>query len=503
MKKFISLLLALVMILSAFAACADNSDDKGNNDKDPGKTPSEDTASDSAESHTALDLPDSNYNGREFRVLGKGDSQAHWKSVDISADEVSSDPISNAVYYRNLAVEEKYGIKVVEYDVASYFDQSAEAMLSCAAGTDDYDMFCLSPVIAIASLINNGYLIDLETMPYMNLDAEWYDQNSIEQLSLDNKVFLATGSMLIMDDDATGAILFNKKLAAEYNMPSFYDMVEDGTWTIDKLTEYAGKAAFDVNSNSKLDVDTDVWGLLTENDTTIAFIAGAGEKIIDKDDSDYPYIACSNESYLNMLEKVLAVSNDFNVTMYAQALSGYGDVWVEALDVAFKEDRALFNAAWLQRATLFRSMETDFGILPYPKYDNDQKDYYSFVSLYCANSISVPITCTDTDFVSIAIEALSYESKYGKNSLDEAYYTKTLESKNARDEESQKMLDIIFSNTVFDLGYMFNWGSICGTITGMGGVSGGSAEGFTSKITSINKPVNKNIEKTMNKIFES
>lgn len=508
MKKIISLLLALIMVLSALVACSDapdNGDGGGNENPDAPVTGGEagDTGAAEEDQKTALDLPDTNYNGREFRILGKGETQAHWKSVDLTSDGMSSDPISNAVYYRNLAVEEKYGITVVEYDVADYFNQSAEAMLSCGAGTDDYDMFCLSPVIAIASLINNGYLTDLYTMPYMNLEAEWYDTNSINQLSLGEKAFIATGSMIIMDDDATGAILFNKKLAAENSLPNFYEMVESGTWTIDELTKHAEVVAYDNDGNGKLDVGTDVWGLLTEHDVTLGFVAGAGQRIIDKDENDYPFVACQNESYLAMLEKVLAVSNNFDITMYAQALSGYGDVWVEALDVAFKEDRALFNAAWLQRATLFRSMETDFGILPYPKYDKDQQDYYSFVSLYCANTISVPKTCSDLDFVSTAIEALSYESKYGKNSLEEAYYTKSLESKSARDEESQRMLDIIFANRVFDLGYMFNWGSICGSVTSLSGVSGGTADGFTTKVTAIAKPVTKNMEKTMDKVFES
>ncbi len=501
MKKLVALLLAVMMVLSVLVACSDTPDD-GQGVNNPGDNAGTGTGGDdTADSKTPLNLPDVDYDGMEFRILGKGESQAHWKSLDLTFDEPSSDHISNAVYYRNLAVFENYGITVVEYDVADYFNQQTEAMLACGSGTDDYDMFCLKPEGVISALVNNGYLYDLNEMPYMNLEAEWYDPNSIEQLSLDGKVFLATGAMLIMDDDATGAVFFNKGLAAQNNVEDLYAKVDNGTWTIDEMTKWAEHVAYDEDGNGKLDVATDIWGCLTEKSTSLAFVAGGGNLIIDKNEEDYPVVAAASEQYYNMLEKTLTLSNNFDITMFAESLSGYGDVWVEALDVAFNEDRALFYAAWLNRATLFRSMETDFGILPYPKYDTDQKDYYSFVSLYCANSISVPITISDVDFVSTAIEALSYESMYNKTSLTEAYYTKTLESKGARDEQSQRMLDIIFENTVFDLGYMYNWGTICSTIYAMCGVSGGTADGFTGKITAINKSLNKAIEKTMEKVM--
>lgn len=495
MKKILAFLLAAIMVLSMLVACGDNPDDPANNG-------GEGTAGtgNAGESATPLNVPNTNYDGLEFRILGKGESQAHWKSVDLTAEELDSDPISLAVYYRNLAVLEKYGITVVEYDVNDYFNQAAEATLSCSSGSDDYDMFALSPILAVASLVNNGYVYDLNEMTYMNLDAEWYDPNSIEQLSLGGKSYLAMGSMLIMDDDATGAIFFNKQMVTERALPDFYKMVEDGTWTIDAMTEYATKVRYDENGNGAMDVATDIWGALSEKSVTLAFVAGGGNHIITKDKDDYPQIACNSEEYLNMLEKVLVLSNDFETTMFAESLSGYGDVWVEALDVAFNESRALFYAAWLNRATLFRSMETDFGILPYPKYDADQDDYYSFVSLYCANSISVPITVTDIDFVSTAIETLSWESMYNSTSLDEAYYTKTLEFKGARDEQSQKMLDIIFENTVFDLGYMFDWGGLCSKVTATSGVEGGDAAGYLGSIDTINKAINKAIEKTMEKV---
>ncbi len=492
-KRFVSLLLVIVMLATGLVACADKPDDKKGNDN-----PGGDETGSSYEN--GPDLPDQKWD-RDFNVLGKGKTMPHWQSRDLTADELGSDPISNAVYYRNSAIQERYGITVKEFEVSDYYDQAKEALLACQMGAEDYDMFCLKPEAVISTLINNGYLMDLKDMRYMDLSAPWYDQNSIEQLSLAHHVYLVTGSMLIMDDDATAGIFFNKKTQKEdTRIPDLYKLVDDGEWTIDKMTEIAGYAALDDNGDDVLTVGPDRWGLLSERSVTLALVAGGDLRIIDKDKKDdLPYIAATSENYLNMLEKVLEISNNFNVTMFAEAVAGQvaGDVWINGLDVAFNTNKALFYAAWLNRATVFRDMETDFGILPYPKYSEDQKDYCSFVSLYCANSISVPNTTTNPDFISFAIEALSAESLLGKNSLTEAYYEKTLGSKNIRDPESKRMLDKIFANTLFDLGYMFNWGNVCSSIMDLSGVSGGDASSFSRKMNALQKSINSAMNKTI------
>ncbi|MCD8002457.1 MAG: hypothetical protein LUG88_00815 [Clostridia bacterium] len=506
MKKTIRIIASLLLAVMAFtliAGCADSSDNgtETTDTSEGGDTSAADTT-DTDSTATALNIPaGTNYDGQEFRVLTKGTSQTQWQSVDISSESASDDAISNAVYYRNLAVEDTYGIVVVETSVADYFNQTSEALTYGAAGIGDFEMYCLSPETAVSVLINQGYLYDLNEMPYMNLEAEWYDQNSIEQLSLDGHVYMVTGSMLTMDDDATGAILFNKALVEQNNFPDFYEMVREGTWTIDVLTEYAEKCTNDVNGNGELDAATDVFGLLTEYDETNALVAGGGLLMISKNSDDYPELAADSEAYYNMLEKVLNIVNNFDVTLFAEKVSGYSDVWTDCMDVAFKESRALFYACWLNRATLLRDMEDDFGILPYPKYDEEQEDYYSFVSTYCSNSISIPTYVSDIDFVSTAIEVLSYESLYGSNSLTEAYYTQTLEYRNARDEESSEMLDIIFSNTVFDLGMMFDWGSISSLVQQTSGIDGGTASGFATTIASNSKAIEKALEKTMNTVM--
>lgn len=44
------------------------------------------------------------------------------------------------------------------------------------------------------------------------------------------------------------------------------------------------------------------------------------------------------------------------------------------------------------------------------------------------------------------------------------YYEVSLQSRSARDEESSAMLDIIFASRMYDLGVIYDWGSVTGKL---------------------------------------
>ncbi len=442
-------------------------------------------------------LPERDFAGYDFRMLGKGTSNSHWKSMDLTAEELTGDAINDAVFQRNLNVAEKYKVNFVEYAVSDYFNQGKEFTTSVLANADDYDMAALKPDGVVSSFISNGYVVELGTVPYMNLSQPWYDQNMIRQMSIGGKLYLVMGDMLTMDNDAIGAVFFNKKLAGNYQLDNLYTMVDEGRWTIDKMTAFAETAAQDINGDGVMKPMDDVWGALTEYSTTFALNSGAGVTMISKDEADLPIVSARDERYANMYEKVLKLQNNWDISLYAESVGGYSDVWAECLDVVFESDRALFNICWMNRASLFRDMETDFGIIPLPKYDEAQDGYHSFVSMYCANSIEIPKTATDLERTGIIIEALSAESKY---LLTPAYYDKTLKSKESRDVESSRMLDVIFATTIYDLGYMFNWGGICSAVGSMVGTAGGDISGYASALQKSNKSITKNLEKDIKAI---
>lgn len=497
-KRLLAILMAVIMCSGALASCSQQGSDESSSDTTAASSDTAESVSDDTSTgRIEPDLPERDFEGYEFKIVSKGKTMPHWQSKDLTAEELTGEPINDAVYERNSKICEKYNFKIVEIPVADYYGTAPEVSKSINAGTDDYDMLCLRSQDVISSFITNGYLLDLRTIPYMDLTKPWYDQNAISQLSVDNKVFLATGDMLTMDNDAIGAVFFNKGIVSDFGIENLYDAVNNGTWTIDKMLELAIKVSHDANGDGKLDEKNDVWGVESENCLTSCLVSASGATLISKDKDDRPIVTADSDKYVAMLEKVLKIQCNRDITLYAEAISGYSDVWTECLDVVFMENRALFNAAWLNRAQLFREMETDFGILPYPKYDEAQDGYNCPVSMYCMNSITIPKTATNTERTGIIIEALSAESKY---TLLPAYYDKTLKSKASRDEESSAMLDIIFASTIYDLGYMYNWGNINTIVNTLGSVAGGDISGYASKLSGSMKVINKNIEKFVEKI---
>ena len=284
-NQILSLFLAFLTTAQlSLSACSNT----GSAEEQPGGTaPSAnqnaDAAKDPAETRIDPGLPEKDFGGYEFRMLGKGTSNSHWKSMDLTAEELTGDAINDAVYQRNEIVSDRYKVKFVEYAVGDYFNQGKEFTNSVLANADDYDMAALKPDGVVSSFISNGYVVELGTVPYMNLSQPWYDQNMIKQMSLGGKIFLVMGDMLTMDNDAIGAVFFNKKLAVDYNLENLYTLVDEGRWSIDKMTEFSGVAAQDVNGDGVMKPMDDVWGALTEYSTTFALNSGAGVTMISKD----------------------------------------------------------------------------------------------------------------------------------------------------------------------------------------------------------------------------
>lgn len=120
---------------------------------------------------------------------------------------------------------------------------------------------------------------------------------------------------------------------------------------------------------------------------------------------------------------------------------------------AFIEDRALFFIEELCVASnKLREMESDYGILPLPKYDLEQENYITFSHTSHNLSVALPITSADdAEMLGMILEDMAY---YSMELVRPAYYENMLNGKLARDEESIEMLDIITSNISYDLGFL-------------------------------------------------
>ena len=149
----------------------------------------------------------------------------------------------------------------------------------------------------------------------------------------------------------------------------------------------------------------------------------------------------------------------------------------------FADGRLLFLLGTMNNVVSMREMETDFGILPTPKADDTQAEYYSYMNTWASSCAAIPVSCADTEKSSTLLEALAYLSR---EYYTPAYYDITLKGKTSRDEESVEMLDLIYERRTADLGNLFNIGGI---LSGATSLINEDKNAFTSLIESKNSAV--------------
>ncbi|MBR5869887.1 MAG: carbohydrate ABC transporter substrate-binding protein [Clostridia bacterium] len=424
------------------------------------------------------------FSGYEFRVMDRSDEyNADWETIDVWAEAEDGDTITDAVFKRNRILEEAMNIKISENKVKLPYDSAKKAVM---AGTDDFDVFT-DGLSHLATIAVGGYLTDLTTMDTLQLSNEWWDQDLNRDLTIANKLFFCTGDISIMDNYGTWCVMFNKDIAQNYDLDNLYELVKDGKWTMQVMYDMAKEVTKDIDGNGTLD-DTDQWGYLTESYNQYGLWASGGQRITAKDKDDLPVLTAFSDKSVEVIQLVTQFTQDKSCTLLADNVKT-GDGGCAFTNEHFGGGKALFIYGGMWLITKYRAYDVNFGVVPSPKYDESQDRYYNTYSYANCTAYSVPTTASDLGRTGTIMEAMAEVSKY---TLTPAYYDVALKGKFIRDEESAEMLDIILAQRAYDLGMIFNWGSMFSTITGM---STSKNPDFASLYAKNEKSTNKAIEK--------
>ena len=171
-----------------------------------------------------------------------------------------------------------------------------------------------------------------------------------------------------------------------------------------------------------------------------------------------------------------------------------GTVW-DAATESVANQLALFRSMAIIDIIDLGEYECNFGILPVPKYSEEQDAYHSLVSTLYATCAAIPISAADKEMSAIILQAMSEAST---NTTKEAYFEIILKLRKIQDNESEAMLDKIFDERVYDLGIVFNWGGTDNSIgTFLNKIAMSGQQTFTSSLESITDIVEADLEKTL------
>ncbi len=501
MKKTLALILALMLVAASLIACSESGSDTSDPESkaDPVSQADESAADESEVEESSEATPYEhlkrfNFADTEVLFLVVGDGKDRYKSIEIMPYEDSADAIREAVETRNSMVEDLLSVSIDEIRTDNFLQDARNDI----QGGGEYDIICPWMPDA-ATLASEGSLYDLyEFSDILLLDKPYWDQGANADLSFANKLYFTTGDFSLLTFDCTHAIVFNKTLREQCGAEDPYQLLRDDKWTFDALYRNAKLATADTDGTDGMKY-TDTWGLiLNENYTTSMFI-GSGERITTKDSDDIPMLAIETQRAPTVVEKIRQITNDPESTILIEKQSvagtGYKDVYYAA-SAAIGEDRALFRTLAIVDLGELDDFDCSYGVLPTPKFNEEQENYYNVVSAIMATSFCIPMSAEDPEMSAAVGEAMSL---FSTDTVRKAYYNTILKGRRIADEEGEFALDIIFNNRVYEMATIYQFGSIYTVISDC---AKASSDIFASKVESVKGSVEAAIEDLAEKYMD-
>ena len=391
------------------------------------------------------DLPDVTYEGKTFTVHTRGNvEQYEWLAKDQTGDR-----LNDAIYARNLAVEDKYGITlevIAEGTWSNYAKETMPAMqASILAGNGAYDLIAgySSP---ISNMVTTGQLYDLNDLQYINFDKPWWWANFTEASAIEGTNYFALGALSLSAIYSLSCVYFNPTMLEETNPGTdLYQIVLDGKWTWDKMTELASNANSDLDGNSVMDVN-DRFGIVMMNNSNPnnQYVVASGEKIATIGVDGSPSITLDQEKMSTVIDNVIKLFYQ-NEYCYMGAQNDVRKMFIDG--------KALFHSEWLYYAqTQIASQVEKYGLVPTPKMNEAQENYSAWIQsgmhMYC-----IPIDVKDPERAAILTEAFAAETY---RTLLPQYYEIVLKAKYFKDEASSQMMDIMYDSVNFDFARIYD-----------------------------------------------
>jgi len=481
-KKILTFILALLCIMPLAAACSSGTE-TGAVDTTAADTEAETTAEEASQGYQYYG--DTDFGGKTYKILNV--KKDLWDMLpQIMPEELNGEAVNDALIARNEKVMNELNFVLEEENHADYSTIADDYNKVIMSGDNVYAAAYI-PLFKILAGLTGSYYQNLSEIDTIQLDQPYWDQEFLRISSINDANYFATGSAHMMINSGMWMLFFNEDMMDSYGLTYPYDLVREGKWTIDALSEYT-KAVASLNGDEAFGGDSNansVYGFVSFSNVIPKFIYAAGAEYVTKDKDGELVIGCSSEKFINTCQKlseffgkegeVLMASSDITLDTYYQRY--------------FEKQKALFFGGELKTASLLRNMEQSFGIVPNPKINESQSNYYS-TSVHQCPAFTIPVTNGAPEEIGLIFDALSFESEH---SVMDIYFNEYVEQKGLRNEDSIEMLGIIKASRSFDISVIYGWNSSLETSLVSAINSGNSdiasivASGETSLETNLNK----------------
>ena len=498
-KKMLSLALAILTIatLTACGGKQETQETTAAATTEAAATSATDTAATEAtksEQDILLsELPTGNYEGETFRVLNV---EMAWADTPFSAEELMGESLNDALYTRDLRLQELLGIKIEEIrDTASNIDT---AVAKSVMAQDGAYQAVINMMRCVGSYAQHQYAEDMSTYDGLQFNKPWWNTEMIDSYNFGNKIYVLFGDFHIGWATSHYIIGFSKSLVANNNLEDPYTLIDRNEWTWDKMYEMMNVVAHDVNGDGKYTTENDVYGIGHFNNAPKCFIMSANVSLLSYDAEGIPsFTAHTNEKYLAAWEKMITYFASDARLVSMPGIEGYSKISgsTDGYKTLFSEGRLLFYDEVIGTLRDQRDSAHEYGIVPHPKYEASQSDYYSPVNPDAMTMI-IPYGDTQREMTATVLENLCAYSHY---EVMPVFVETTLHYKFAQDAKSIEVLNTVLESNMFDISFSYNWGEIAGTLDNL--AKTGTAN-ITSTLNASSKALGKLITKTVEALTE-
>ncbi len=430
MKRILALLFVVVLTVSVFSSCKN----KGN-----GTTTTEpETSGGSVSPKPSLVeelLPKTDYGAKEFKIITM---EGYNETGHLIQNEDSSNAIDEVAFKRTCYINERFNVQL---QLIQTNDLVRDVKLSYTNNDQLYNLIYPHPTTGITTLMTEGLLADLNTFNDLHLKREWWNQSQVENYTTNHKLYLGVSDYTITGQGFVG-LVYNKEAYAAFEFQDdLYQMVKNGKWTIEALTQLV--AAADNNTN---EAERTSYGLIFHSGYTARWMYALGENILEKKDNSFVRgfsttqmvkIADKLDALVNDRPNVLVMNAD-NATFHSTPM------WT-----SFASGESLFLTYDIGVLyPMLSELSFEIGYLPLPILGETPDEDYRVI---CAGGLlGIPSDTEDAVMSSVILEALSI---YSYEQLRPTFYNTILNGRLSSNMADAQMLDFLHSKKFFDFGY--------------------------------------------------
>jgi len=358
--------------------------------------------------------------------------------------------INDAVYERQLELENRYDIDIEYSSQKSRGDCNTTVITSVKADDDTYDLIFNAMTEGAASLVVQNVLTDMAALPYLNFEKPWWSQTMLDAFTYNDHIYLAVGGASPSYYLSAQVTLFNVEQAKAFGLPNLYDLVTEGKWTVDKMGELMSMSMSDLNGDGTMDAANDFMPLVLSAECGRSlFVASGGKPILRGEDGSFVMNLASEES-IAIMDALRAVFADRTTSVQQES--------AQFKIQEFTTGHTMFAMTAMMFGNMeLREMEAMYGVLPMPKRSEEQKDYITCGNPFAPCGMCIPRSASDVEMSALIAEAMGF---LGEEILRPAVYNVTIHGKLAQDKQSSDMLEIIYNDIYFDFWAAYEFGKM-------------------------------------------